>query len=216
LDKLVFVRNRIHLEIHSTPGQEDQMLAADPDVKVASEPQPETAEICVREKIDEIIDGYLGKPGALIPILQMTQSLLGYLPDEALKQIAHRLGKSFSEVAAVVSFYSFFSRHPQGKHQIRVCLGTACYVRGSKEVLQELKHELGIDIGESTQDRCFSLEVGRCFGACGLAPVTMVGVDVHQRVTPARIRKMIQEYREAETTDPDFEIDHIDGKGAVS
>ncbi len=172
------------------------MLATDPEIKDTSVPQPERDESSIHQKLDEIIDGYLGKPGALIPILQMTQSLLGYLPDEALEQIAQRLGKSISEVAAVVSFYSFFSRHPQGKHQVRVCLGTACYVRGGKEVLHELKHELGIEISESTHDRCFSLEVGRCFGACGLAPVMMVGVDVHQRVTPAKVKKILQEYRD--------------------
>ncbi len=174
------------------------MLATDPEIKVPAESSPERDEICFREKLDEIIEGYQGKPGALIPILQMAQSLIGYLPDEALEIIAKRLGKSISEVAAVVSFYSFFSRHPQGKNQVRVCLGTACYVRGGKEVLNEIKKELGIDIGESTQDRCFSLEVGRCFGACGLAPVMMVGVDVHQRVTPAKLKKIIQEYREKE------------------
>ena len=172
------------------------MLATDLEVNRTSEATHECDALCIREKIDEIIDGYLGKPGALIPILQMTQSLIGYLPDEALEQIAKRLGKSISEVAAVVSFYSFFSRHPQGKHQVRVCLGTACYVRGGKEALHAIKKELGIDIGESTPDRSFSLEVGRCFGACGLAPVMMVGVDVHQRVAPCKLKDILDAYRQ--------------------
>ena len=105
------------------------------------------------EKLDEIIDHYGADKGALIPILQMAQSLFGYLPDPVLSKISARLEKPFSEVAGVVSFYSFFSRTPQGKHQIRVCLGTACYVRGAKEVLTSLKKELGIDLGESTEDR---------------------------------------------------------------
>lgn len=176
------------------------MLATDPKVERKPEADHECNEICIRQKIDDIIDGYLGKPGALIPILQMTQSLIGYLPDEALEQIAKRLGKSISEVAAVVSFYSFFSRHPQGKHQVRVCLGTACYVRGGKEVLHALKNELDVDIGESTPDRCFSLEVGRCFGACGLAPVMMVGVDVHQRVAPCKLKGILDGYRAQEAS----------------
>lgn len=148
------------------------------------------------EKLDEIIASYAKKPGALIPILQMAQSLFGYLPDIVIERIADRLGKSLSEVAGVVSFYSFFSRVPQGKNQVRACLGTACYVRGGKEVLTSLKKELNLELGESTPDRCFSLEVGRCFGACGLAPVVMVGVDVHQRVKPAKIKQLLQPYKD--------------------
>jgi NADH:ubiquinone oxidoreductase subunit E len=154
-------------------------------------------------QLDGIIDEYKEKPGALIPVLQMAQGLYGYLPDPVLLRISEKLKIPFSEVAGVVGFYSFFSRHPQGRHQVRVCLGTACYVRGAKEVLQSFKKELGIEIGESTPDRCFSLEVGRCFGACGLAPVVMADVDVHQRVKPSKIRELLERYREEETKNPE-------------
>jgi NADH:ubiquinone oxidoreductase subunit E len=166
-----------------------------PKEKLTEEPEILSEEEMLA-KLDEIIATYSGKDGSLIPILQMAQSLFGYLPDSVLGRIADRLKKPLSEVAGVVSFYSFFSRTPQGRHQVRVCLGTACYVRGGKEVLGSLKKELGIDIGESTPDRCFSLEVGRCFGACGLAPVVMTGVDVHQRVKPTKIRELLKPYRD--------------------
>jgi NADH:ubiquinone oxidoreductase subunit E len=101
-------------------------------------------------------------------------------------------------VAGVVSFYSFFTTVPRGKHLVRVCLGTACYVRGGKQVLASLKSTLGIEVGETTPDRLFSLDVGRCFGACGLAPVIMIDDDVHQRVKPARLARILEQYRHAE------------------
>jgi NADH:ubiquinone oxidoreductase subunit E len=149
-------------------------------------------------ELDKIITEYAEKPGSLIPILQMAQSLFGYLPDKVIRRIADKLNKPLSEVAGVIGFYSFFSRHPQGRHQLRVCLGTACYVRGGKEVLNALKKKLKIDIGESTPDRCYSLEVGRCFGACGLAPVLMADVDVHQRVKPSKVGEILKKYDDRE------------------
>jgi NADH:ubiquinone oxidoreductase subunit E len=97
-------------------------------------------------------------------------------------------------VAGVVGFYSFFSTQPRGDNIIRVCLGTACYVRGGKQVLDSLKKELAIDVGETTEDRVFSLEIARCFGACGLAPAIMINDDVHQRVKPARIKQLLAPY----------------------
>ncbi|NDV63566.1 NAD(P)H-dependent oxidoreductase subunit E [Puniceicoccales bacterium CK1056] len=161
---------------------------------ITNEPSEESL-LC---ELDEIIEQYAGKPGSLIPILQMAQSLFGYLPDSVIRRVAEKLEKPLSEVAGVIGFYSFFSRTPQGRHQMRVCLGTACYVRGGKEVLGALKKELGIDIGESTPDRCYSLEVGRCFGACGLAPVLMADVDVHQRVKPSKIGEILKKYEDDE------------------
>jgi (2Fe-2S) ferredoxin len=101
-------------------------------------------------------------------------------------------------VAGVVSFYSFFSTVPRGKYVVRVCLGTACYVRGGNEVLRAMKDKLGIDVGGTTADRQFSLEVGRCFGACGMAPVLMVNDDLHQRVKPAKLGELLKKYRESE------------------
>jgi NADH:ubiquinone oxidoreductase subunit E len=150
--------------------------------------------------LEELLTEYRGKEGALIPVLQTVQTMFGYLPQQALRRIAAVLGKSYSEVAGVVGFYSFFSTVPRGKYLIRVCLGTACYVRGGKQVLDAVKKNLGIDVGQTTPDRLFSLAVGRCFGACGLAPVIMVNDDVHQRVKPAKINTLFNSYRAQEDT----------------
>jgi len=150
----------------------------------------------LQARLDEVLEEYKDKSGNLIPVLQIAQGIYGYLPENVLKRIALALGKSYSEVAGVVGFYSFFSTVPRGRHLIRVCLGTACYVRGGKLVLDALKQELGIDVGGTTEDRLFSLDVGRCFGACGLAPTIMVGEEVRQRVKPARIRAILAEYRD--------------------
>lgn len=158
----------------------------------------EASEEELLERLDEVIEGYKDKPGALIPILQMAQAIFGYLPEVALKRIALGLRKPYSEVAGVVSFYSFFSTVPRGKHVIRVCLGTACYVRGGLQVLEALKEKLGVDVGGTTEDRMFSLEVARCFGACGLAPAVSIGDEVHRRVRPARIGQLLAKYYEQE------------------
>jgi len=164
------------------------------------------ASACCAEKASEqelearlgtVLEEYRRKPGALIPVLQMAQGIYGYLPEAVIKRIAAELGRSYSEVAGVVGFYSFFSTVPRGRHLVRVCLGTACYVRGGKNVLEALKDELGIDVGGTTADGEFSLEVARCFGACGLAPTIMIDEDVVQRVKPARVRSILQAYRSA-------------------
>ena len=150
------------------------------------------------KQLDNILNDYQNTAGALIPVLQIAQNMFGYLPEAALKKISIKLNKPFSEVAGVVGFYSFFSTVPRGKYLVRVCLGTACYVRGGKDVLNALKKELKIDVGETTEDRIFSLDVGRCFGACGLAPVIMVNDDVHQRVKPVKIAELMDIYRNKE------------------
>jgi NADH:ubiquinone oxidoreductase subunit E len=146
-------------------------------------------------RLDGVLKEYRDKPGALIPVLQIAQGIFGYLPETALKKIALGLNKSYSEVAGVVSFYSFFSTKPRGKHLVRVCLGTACYVRGGKRVLDTLKHKLKIDVGETTEDRQFTLEVARCFGACGLAPAIMIDEEVHHRVKPNKMDLVLSKYR---------------------
>jgi NADH:ubiquinone oxidoreductase subunit E len=156
----------------------------------------EVSEEQLLERLDEIIASYKEKPGALIPVLQIAQGLFGYLPEVALKRVALGMGKPYSEVAGVVGFYSFFSTVPRGKHVVRVCLGTACYVRGGIDVLNALSKDLGIEVGGTTEDRQFSLEVGRCFGACGLAPVIMIDDDVHHRVKPKRIGAILEQYAE--------------------
>jgi len=156
----------------------------------------ETSEEELLAQLDDLLKDYVHVPGALIPVLQIAQSMFGYLPESALKKISLALNKPYSEVAGVVGFYSFFTTVPRGKHLVRVCLGTACYVRGGKEVLAALKSTLHIEVGETTSDRQFSLDVGRCFGACGLAPVIMIDDDVHQRVKPARLAKILEPYRQ--------------------
>ncbi|MBN1500975.1 MAG: NAD(P)H-dependent oxidoreductase subunit E [Spirochaetes bacterium] len=145
------------------------------------------------------------KDGALIPILQSAQNLFGYLPEYVLKHISSTLNIPYSEVAGVVTFYSFFSTTPRGKNLLRVCLGTACYVRGGKEVLAAIKNELKIDIGETTGDKLFTLEIGRCFGACSLAPVVMINDEVFQRVKPARIRDLLNSFRNKDEMEEDHE-----------
>ncbi len=145
-------------------------------------------------RLDQVLAEYRGRPGNLIPVLQMAQGIYGYLPEAVLKTIALSLGKSYSEVAGVVGFYAFFSTQPRGKHVIRVCLGTACYVRGGKQVLEAMRKELGIEVGETTKDGMFSLEVARCFGACGLAPAVCIDEEVYKRVRPAKIREMLARY----------------------
>lgn len=149
----------------------------------------------ILEHLDHVIAESKDKPGCLIPLLQMTQKMYGYLPESALKKISESLEIPMSEVAGVVGFYSFFSTTPKGKNVIRVCQGTACYVRGGHEVLNAVKNELKIDVGETTGDRNFSLEVGRCFGACGLAPVVMINNDVVQRVKPSKIADVLKVYK---------------------
>ena len=147
-------------------------------------------------ELDRVIKDYADKPGALIPVLQIAQKMFGYLPEAALKKISLGLDKPYSEVAGVVGFYSFFSTVPRGLYTVRVCLGTACYVRGGKEVLASFQKELDIGVGQTTPDRTFSLEVGRCFGACGLAPVIMIEDDVHQRVKPAKVGEILALYKQ--------------------
>jgi NADH:ubiquinone oxidoreductase subunit E len=145
-------------------------------------------------RLDDIIVSFAETEGALIPVLQSVQNLFGYLPEKALKHISLKLNIPYSEVAGVVTFYSYFSTVPRGKNIVRVCLGTACYVRGGKEVLEAFRKQLDIEVGGTTEDRMFSLEVGRCFGACGLAPVVLVNDDVHQRVKPSKIKELLAPY----------------------
>jgi NADH:ubiquinone oxidoreductase subunit E len=165
------------------------------NTKVQCQCGEEASEEELLARLDAVLAEYRNKPGALIPVLQIAQGIFGYLPESAIKKISLGLNKSYSEVAGVVSFYSFFSTAPRGKNLVRVCLGTACYVRGGKRVLDSLKHKLGIDVGETTEDRLFTLEVARCFGACGLAPAIMINDDVHHRVKPSKMEIVLSKYR---------------------
>ena len=156
--------------------------------------QGEVDEEQLYPQLETIIESHRDKPGALIPVLQATQNLFGYLPEKSLKLISKKLNVPYSEVAGVVGFYSYFSTTPKGKHTIRVCMGTACYVRGGQDVLKALMDELKISVCETTEDRKFTLEIGRCFGACGLAPVVMVDDETFQSVKPSKINEILDKY----------------------
>lgn len=158
----------------------------------------ETSEEELLARLDEVLGRYKDTPGGLIPVLQQAQGIFGHLPEVALRRVAKGLNKSYSEVAGVVSFYSFFSTVPRGRHIIRVCLGTACYVRGGMDVLNAIRDKLGIDVGGTTEDRMFSLEVARCFGACGLAPAVSIDDDVHRRVRVSQVGQILARYHDEE------------------
>lgn len=144
--------------------------------------------------VDAVIERNRSKPGALIPVLEDVQDVLGYLPAFIQKKIALGLGVPFSEVYGVVTFYSFFTMVPRGKHTVKCCLGTACYVRGGKKILEKLSATLGIDPGETTADRLFSLETVRCLGACGLAPVITADKETFRHVKPTKVIELLQNY----------------------
>lgn len=146
----------------------------------------------IMKRLNDIINECKDKPGMLIPVLQQTQKLYGYLPETAIKKISNELKIPFSEVAGIIGFYSFFSTKAKGKNVIRVCQGTACYVRGGKDLLAAFKNELKIGVGETTKNKKFSLEVSRCFGACGLAPVITVNDEVIQRVKPSSVGEIVK------------------------
>ena len=145
-------------------------------------------------EIDGIIERYRDKPGALIPVLEQIQNITGYLPESIQRRVAKGLNLPLSQVYGVVTFYSFFTMKPKGKHQLKVCLGTACHVRGGQAIVDRIKGELGIEPGGITPDREFSLDVVRCLGACGLAPVVMVDQDTHRQVKPVKINKILESY----------------------
>ncbi len=147
------------------------------------------------DKIVAICKNFNNDPGELINVLHQTQDFLGYLPKEAQELIAECLHMSAAKVFGVVSFYAFFSMTPKGKHPISVCMGTACYVRGSEKVLDAFKSELGIEVGETDANGEFSLTSLRCVGACGLAPVALVDGKVYGRLLPAMVKDIVMEYR---------------------
>ena len=144
----------------------------------------------------EVIDRLKDQRGALMPILQEAQDIYGYLPEEVQQIIAKGLHIPFEEVYGVATFYSQFTLNPKGKYKVSVCLGTACYVKGSGEVYARLAKELGIQGGECTADMNFSLEACRCVGACGLAPVIMINEEVYGRLTPDQVPKILAKYKD--------------------
>ena len=145
----------------------------------------------MRERLLPGFESYSRQRQSLIPILQKVQETLGYLPEEAISEIAHFLGLSESEIYGVASFYAQFRFERQGEHVVKVCQGTACHVRGGRRILQAVEHKLGIQPGGTTEDYKFSLERVACFGSCALAPVMVVDKTVYGRMTPEKAKKEI-------------------------
>lgn len=145
-------------------------------------------------RIAEVIEEYKDKEGNLIQILHMAQGIYGYLPLELQQFIAQKLNRPLSEVYGVTTFYSFFSTQPRGENTIRVCLGTACYVRGGKKIVDRLKEVLDVGIGDTTSDGKFTLEVARCIGACGLAPAMTINDKVYKQVNPEKLHAILEKY----------------------
>ena len=144
--------------------------------------------------LDAIIEKHKGRPGGLIPLLEEAQELLGFLPAPVQRRVGRVLNIPLSHIYGVITFYSFFTRHPRGKHVVRVCLGTACYVRGGKKIAEKVEKLFGIKEGETTPDRMFTYETVRCLGACGLGPVVVVDDDVHGRVKPNKLKDILEQY----------------------
>lgn len=146
------------------------------------------------KKIDQVIARYRGRHGALIPVLKEVQDVCGYLPKKVQHRIAEGLTLSSSQVYGVVSFYAFFTTVPRGKYIIRVCLGTACYVKGSKQILDHLQRELNVEVGGITRDRKYSLEAVRCLGCCSLAPAIVIDSDTYALVDPSEAIRIVRSY----------------------
>ncbi|MCI8813952.1 MAG: NAD(P)H-dependent oxidoreductase subunit E [Lachnospiraceae bacterium] len=162
------IEERINIPYKGTPEQESQLM--------------------------DLIAKYRGTKGPLIPILEQAQEIFGYLPEKILKIISEELQVSLAKIYGVVTFYSFFSLYPKGKYNISVCLGTACYVKGSGEIYDKLQSSLGIKGGQCTADGKFSLEACRCIGACGLAPVMMINGEVYGRLTAGMVDDILAKF----------------------
>ena len=149
---------------------------------------------CKIDQIKALCKKFNNDGGELINVLHGAQEMFGYLPAEVQEVVAQELNVSVAHVYGVVTFYSFFSMLPKGQHPISICMGTACYVRGAERVLDEFKRQLDVKVGETTPDGKFSLSCLRCVGACGLAPVVMIGEKVYGRVSPDDVKKIVGEY----------------------
>lgn len=146
------------------------------------------------EELDSVINEHKNKPGSSIPVLQRCQQIVGYLPPVVQKRIARGLNISPAEIHSIVTFYSFFTMKPRGDHNIRVCLGTACYVKRVEDVLNRIKSDLKIDVGDVTEDRKFSIETVRCLGACGLAPVMVIDEETYGAMSPKKVPRILEQY----------------------
>jgi len=146
-------------------------------------------------QIRQVIDENRGQAGALIRVLQKVQGQIGHLPPPVLELISREMKMPLSEIYGIVTFYSFFSMVPKGKHVVQVCMGTSCYVKGGDRLITALKKDLGLEPGGITPDGNFSLETVRCLGCCGLSPVIAIGADVHRRVKPSELSGILSSYR---------------------
>ena len=158
------------------------------EVHKKSTPETESAK---RERIVAMMAEYQGQQGCLIQVLHRAQEIYGYLPVDIQQLIAETLDVPLSEVSGVSSFYSLFTTKPRGEYTIRVCLGTACYVRGGQDIVKKLRQTLGIEVGETTPDGKFTLDVMRCIGACGLAPAITVNETVMRQVNPDKVGRIL-------------------------
>lgn len=149
----------------------------------------------MEERIAEIVDQHEGDQSSLISILQDIQEEYGYLPREALTALSKELQVPLSRILSLATFFNAFSLKPKGKHPIHVCMGTACHVRGAQLILEKFERELSIKSGETTEDQNFSLDAVRCVGCCGLAPVVMVGEDIHGKISQTRVPWLIQKFQ---------------------
>lgn len=153
---------------------------------------------CKDEKINQILLKYEKDKSNLIQILNEVQETYGYIPEDVQLEISKYLGMEMAEIYGVITFYARFTLKPKGKYNIAVCLGTACFVKGSEKILDRVKQKLGIDVGETTKDGKFSIEATRCIGACGLAPVFTVNDEVYGKATPELVDKVLDEYMKFE------------------
>ncbi len=147
-----------------------------------------------QEKMDEIIANYADTDGALIPVLHEVQEVIGYLPMEVQKYLSEKMNIPLAEIYGVITFYTQFSLNPKGEYKIGVCLGTACYVKGSGDILEKIKEIIKVDVGECSDDGKFSLEATRCIGACGLAPVMTINDEVYGRLVVDDIPGILEKY----------------------
>jgi NADH-quinone oxidoreductase subunit E/NADP-reducing hydrogenase subunit HndA len=149
---------------------------------------------CFNE-LEEFIDSLETKKGELITVLHKAQEIFGYLPIEVQEFVSEKMDIPISEIYGVITFYSFFTTTPKGEYPISICMGTACYVNGAETVLNEFKRELGVKVGETTNDGKFSIDVLRCVGACGMAPVITVGHKTYGRVEADDVKNILKEYK---------------------
>ncbi len=148
------------------------------------------------EQLDAVIAQWKDEPGGLLPIMQHAQELLGCLDEEVQAYISEKTGAPVTTIYGIATFYSLFTLEPKGKYAIGMCMGTACYVRGAQNVIDELEKQLEIEVGRTTSDGLFTLDATRCIGCCGLAPAMMINDEVYGRLSPGDIAGIINEYRQ--------------------